>query len=138
MSSFAERVVIVTDFLDGIGDLDFDRVGGHLADDAVMWLPFVEALPPVTGRSEIVERLRATVPLMFERMVFTYDAWYDVRDQDALVAEYHSECPQKGGTAVYRNSYITIFRFEGDRISLYKEYLNPEKMAAFAAQAGGG
>ena len=132
---FSARVEIVADFLDGIGNLDFGRVERHLADDAVMWLPFVEALPPVQGKSEIVERLRSTVPQMFERMNFTYDAWYDIRNADALVAEYRSECPQNGGEELYRNSYITVFRFEGEKITLYKEYLNPEKIMAFVVSA---
>ena len=134
---FRERVRIVTEFLDGIGDLDFDSVDRHLAAEAVMVLPFVEALPPVQGSTQIVERLRSTVPQMFERMNFTYDEWYDVRNADAVIAEYHSECPQRGGGAIYRNSYIGVFRFDGDKITLYKEYLNPEKMAAFITSVGG-
>ena len=134
---FRERVRIVTEFLDGIGDLDFDSVDRHLAAEAVMVLPFVEALPPVQGSTQIVERLRSTVPQMFERMNFTYDEWYDVRNADAVIAEYHSECPQRGGDAIYRNSYIGVFGFDGDKITLYKEYLNPEKMAAFITSVGG-
>ena len=133
--SFPEKVAIVTDFLDSIGNLDFARVGQILAEDAVMALPFVEALPPVRGRSEIVQRLQDTIPRMFERMAFTYDEWYDVRNMDALVAEYCSECPQRGGDAVYRNDYIGVFRFDGGKIALYREYLNPGKMVAFIPSA---
>ncbi len=136
-TTFSERVRVVTEFLDGIGDLDFDRVEHHLAEEAVMVLPFVEALPPVQGRTQIVERLRSTVPQMFERMNFTYDEWYDVRNVDAVIAEYRSECPQRDGDATYRNTYIAVFRFDGDKITLYREFLNPEKMAAFVTSAGG-
>lgn len=122
---FTRRVEVVTDFLDSIGDLDFDSVGQHLADDAVMVLPFVDDMPALQGKSAIVDQLRSSIPQMFERMNFAFDEWYDVHDDDGLIVEYHSECPQKGSGATYTNSYISVFRFDGDKISLYKEYLNP-------------
>lgn len=126
----SRRIAIVTEFLDSIGDLDFDRVAQLLADDAVMALPFLESLPPTHGGPAIANQLRASVPRMFERMNFYYDAFYNVGDSDTLIAEYHSECPLKGGSGVYRNRYITVFEFDGDRISLYKEYLNPANMTS--------
>lgn len=123
---FARRVGIITDFLDSIGNLDFDRVADRLAADAVMTLPFLD-LPPTQGRDAIVARLSASVPRMFDRMNFTYDAWYEVTD-GTVIAEYRSECPLKGDKGVYRNRYITVFEFAGEKITLYKEYLNPTKM----------
>jgi uncharacterized protein len=136
-SDFHRRVATVREFLDSLGNLDFDRVEQRLAQDAVLVLPFVEEVPPVRGRSAIVEQLRNSVPLMFERMNFTYDEWYDVRDADAVVVEYHSECPQKGTGKIYRNTYITVFRFDQDKITLYKEYLNPLKFAGFTDAVDG-
>jgi hypothetical protein len=56
---------------------------------------------------------------MFERMDFTFDKWFDVRDANALIAEYHSECPSKGDGGTYRNAHIAVFRFDDDLISLY-------------------
>jgi ketosteroid isomerase-like protein len=126
---FVEKKKIVTTFLDGIGNLDFDTAGEHLADDAVMVLPFVE-VAAVQGKSAIVHQLRNSIPQMFDRMDFAYDEWYDVRNPDVLVVEYHSECPQKGTSGTYRNRYITVFRFDDDKISLYKEYLNPMELIA--------
>lgn len=29
---------------------------------------------------------------------------------------------------MYRNTYITVFGFDGERIALYREYLNPTRM----------
>ena len=136
-STFAERVQAVRDFLDGIGDLAFDRVEDHLAEDAVMVLPFVDEVPPTRGRSAIVDQLRSSVPAMFERMNFTYDEFYDVLGADAVIAEYHSECPQRGTGKIYRNVYITVFRFDGDKITLYKEYLNPLKFIGFTEPVQG-
>ena len=134
---FFRRVEVVTDFLDSIGDLDFDSVRQHLADDAVMVFPFVDNMPALQGKSAIVDQLRSSIPQMFERMNFAYDQWYDVRDDDALIVEYHSECPQKGSRATYENSYISVFRFESDKISLYKEYLNPLRVIDAVASPGG-
>lgn len=130
--SFTRRVAIVREFLDSIGNLDFDRVAQLLTEDAVMSLPFLPDLPPTRGGAAIAAQLGATVPRMFDRMDFHYDEFYEVRDADTIIAEYHSECPRKDGS-VYRNSYITVFGFriglEGERISLYKEYLNPTQLA---------
>lgn len=130
-SNFEKRVQVARDFLDSIGDLDFDRVERHLAADAVMVMPFVEEVAPIRGSAAIVDQLRNSVPAMFERMNFTYDEWYDVHGAESLIAEYHSECPQRGTPNVYRNTYITVFGFEGNKIALYKEYLNPLKFVGF-------
>ena len=51
---------------------------------------------------------------------------------DTVIAEYHSECPRKGNAGVYRNTYITVFGFDGEKIALYKEYLNPTRMTDLA------
>lgn len=132
MTAFAQRVEVIKDFLDSIGNLDFEGVEKHLSDNAVMTLPFLDGLAPTEGRAAIAEQLSATVPQMFERMNFFYDAFYDVRDSDTVIAEYHSECPRKGQAGVYRNNYITVFGFDGEKIALYKEYLNPTRMTDLA------
>ena len=68
--------------------------------------------------------------MMFERMVFTCDEFHEVHGSDTLIAEYHSVCPLRGGAGTYRNTYITVFCFDGDnRIVLFKEYLNPQRLA---------
>lgn len=132
MTLFTRRVEVVKDFLDRIGALDFERVGNHLSDNAVMALPFLDGVAPTEGRAAIVGQLSASVPQMFERMTFYYDAFYEVRDGDTVIAEYHSECPRAGGAGVYRNTYITVFGFDGETITLYREYLNPTRMTGLA------
>ena len=132
MTLFRRRVEVVKDFLDSIGNLDFDRAAGHLAEDAVMTLPFVDGLPPTEGRAAILAQLGASVPQLFERMTFFHDACYEVRDSDTVITEYHSECPLRGRAGVYRNTYITVFEFDGERIALYREYLNPIRMTELA------
>ncbi|MCB0940818.1 MAG: nuclear transport factor 2 family protein [Mycobacterium sp.] len=128
MTDFSRRVEVVRGFLDSIGALDFERAATHLADHAVMTLPFVDGQPPTEGRAAIVGRLSTSVPQLFERMTFHYDAFYEVRDSGTLIAEYHSECPRRNNAGVYRNTYITVFGFDGERIAHYKEYLNPMRM----------
>jgi ketosteroid isomerase-like protein len=126
------KIEVVTEFLDGIGNLDFDGAGQLLAENAIMIMPFVDGMPPLEGRTAITAQMRNVIPQMFERMNFIYDAWYDVRDDaDTLIAEYHSECPWKASDGTYKNTYITVFRFTDDKIALYKEYLNPMRMNAF-------
>ena len=130
------KIEVVTEFLDKVGNLDFDGAEQHLAENAVMITPFIDDLAPLEGRTAIIEQMRNLIPQMLKRMNFTYDAWYDVRDdEDTLIAEYHSESPWKAGDGTYKNSYITVFRFEDDKIALYKEYLNPMRMNVFGVSA---
>lgn len=131
---FAERVAVVKSFLDCLANLDFERAGQHLTEDAVMALPFLDALPPTRGKKAILDQTSSTMVQMIECMKFTYDAWYDVRDSATLIAEYHSEATLKHGLGIYRNQYITVFGFDGDDIALYKEFLNPVNVAAIAPQ----
>jgi ketosteroid isomerase-like protein len=132
---FSRRVELVQSFLDSMAGLDFDHLGDHLAEDAVMVLPFLEALPPIHGKTAIVDQTKATMEQMFDWMRFSYDAWYDVHDSDTLIAEYHSEAGLKDGRGTYRNQYITVFRFDSEKITLYKEFLNPGNVMAVAPQA---
>jgi len=142
--TFRNRVDIVTEYLERIGALDFDGAGRYLADNAVMMVPFapsVEDMPPLVGKQAILDQMRGTMLQVFARMDFTVDEWYDVSDSDALIAEYHSVCPLKGSKgqgAEYRNSYVGVFRFEGDKIVLHREYFNPIKLAALAGGRDGG
>lgn len=129
MTTFQRRAEVIRDFLDSVGNLDFDRAGRCLTDDAVMTLPFVDGLPPTVGRAAIIGQLAGSVPLLFERMAFCYDAFYEVRDTDTVITEYHSECARKSDAGMYRNTYITVFGFNGEQIVLYREYLNPMRMA---------
>lgn len=132
--TFQRRVDIVTDYLRSIGALDFDGAGKHLADNAVMMVPFtptVDDMPPLVGKQAILDQMRGVMLPAFVRLDFTIDEWYDVGESDALIAEYRSVCPLRSG-GEYRNCYVGVFRFEGDKITLHKEYFNPIKLTALA------
>lgn len=132
--TFRRKVDIVTGYLDSIGALDFDGAGEYLAGNAVMTVPFTPAagdVPSVVGKWAILDQMRRVILPAFERMDFTFDEWYDVSDPAALIAEYRSVCPLKQG-GEYRNCYVGVFRFEGGKITLHKEYFNPVKLTALA------
>jgi len=136
--TFQRRVDIGTAYLHSIGELDFDRAGEHLADNAVMTVPFTPTADDVAalvGKQAILDQMRGVILPAFVRMDFTVVEWYDVSDSDALIAEYRSVCPLKRG-GQYRNSYVGVFRFEGDKIALHKEYFNPIKLTALAVPDG--
>lgn len=136
--TFQRKVDIVTRYLGKIGALDFDGAGQYLADDAVMTVPFTpsgEDLPPIVGKEQILDQMRATMMHVFERMDFTVAEWYDVDGPDALIAEYCSVCPLKRG-GEYRNTYVGVFRFEGAKITVHKEYFNPVKLSGLAVSDG--
>jgi ketosteroid isomerase-like protein len=135
---FLRKVDIVIDYLNRIGALDIDGAGQHLADHAVMMVPFapsIEDVPPLVGKQAILDQMRRVILPAFVRMDFMVDEWYDVSDSGALIAEYHSVCPLKGTQGrggEYRNSYVGVFRFEDEKIILHKEYFNPVKLAVLA------
>jgi ketosteroid isomerase-like protein len=138
-TTFRRKVDIVTDYLSRIGALDIDGAGQHLADDAVMMVPFgpsTEEVPPLVGKEGILQQMRGVIQQAFVRMDFTIDEWYDVSDFDAVIAEYHSVCPLKGRPGEYRNSYVGVFRFADDKIILHKEYFNPTRLTALAVSGG--
>jgi ketosteroid isomerase-like protein len=125
-----KKIEIVTDFMNSIGKLDIEGAGRHLAENAVMVIPYLESMPALEGKANIIRALNDTVPKMYERMEITYDAWYPVSDSDVLITEYRSYCPLRGKSGAYRNVYISVVHFENDKITLYKEYLNPLKINA--------
>ena len=132
--TFQRKVDIVTGYLDSIGALDFDGAGEYLADNAVMTVPFTPAaedVPSLVGKQAILDQMRGVILPAFARMDFTFDEWYDLSDPEALIAEYRSVCPLKRG-GEYGNSYVGVFRFEGGKITLHKEYFNPIKLTALA------
>lgn len=132
----ARKIAIVTELLTRIGRMDFDGAGELLDEDALMVFPYVEQIGDVRGRQAIIGQMRATMPGVLEAMHFTFDAWYPVAEPDMVIAEYRSRCPRAGGAGVYENAYVGFFGFRGDRIALYKEYLNPAKLDIYGESFG--
>lgn len=132
----SERIALATEFLTRLGRLDAAGVAELLTPDAVMILPFLDAVPDVLGREAIVRQIETTMQPTLESMHFTFDAWHETAGGDVVIGEYRSRCPLLAG-GVYENAYVGFFTFDGDRIAGYKEYLNPLAMAAaFGALAG--
>jgi ketosteroid isomerase-like protein len=127
-SPAVDKAGVVAEFLTKIGKLDIDGAAEHLDENAVMCLPYLDQIEDVRGRDAIVERIKATVPAMLTEMVFTFDAWYETAQPDVVIVEYRSKCPWRGRDGFYENTYIGIYGFNGQKIILYKEYLNPLKL----------
>jgi len=129
----AGRPEIVRVFLERLGRMEIDHAADLLDDDCVMVFPYVEALDDVVGKAAIVTQIKATMVEMLEAMHFTFESWFETGDGSTVIAEYRSKCPIRGRAgAFYENAYIGIFGFKGDRIVLYKEYLNPLKLDLYA------
>ena len=131
------KIEVVREFLERLGRQHIDGAGELLDEDAVMVFPFIEALEDVKGKAAIVGQIKATMVEMLECMNFTFDAWYEAIDGETVITEYRSKCPIRGQNGFYENTYVGIFAFKGDRIALYKEYLNPLKLDLYAEQLGG-
>lgn len=126
--SSRHNIEIAEDFLNRLGRKDFEGVGQLLAENAVIMLPFLPNSPVLEGRQAILEQFAASMGQTLENMKFTFDAWYPTTEDDVLVGEYHSKCDLKEFAGTYENTYITIARFDGDKIVSWKEYCNPSRL----------
>lgn len=133
----ADKPAIVKEFLSRLGRLEIDAAAELLDDDCVMTFPYIEALPDIIGKAAIVAQIKATTAVMLDAMHFSFDSWFEATDGKTVITEYTSKCPIRGQDGFYENAYIGIFAFNGDRIALYKEYLNPAKLDLYAEQLGG-
>jgi ketosteroid isomerase-like protein len=61
----------------------------------------------------------------FEPLGHQVDRIYDLSEPDMLIAEYHSDTTFPANGRRYSNHYLGIVRFSGDKISYWKEYINP-------------
>lgn len=132
-----DKTEIVRTFMERLGRLDIDGASELLDEDCVMSFPYIDALDDVVGREAIVAQIKGTMMQMLEAMHFTFDSWFEAKDGQTVITEYRSRCPIRGSDGFYENAYVGIFAFKGDRIALYKEYLNPLKLDLYAETLGG-
>ena len=122
------REKIVKFVLEEIGNFHFESIGQHLHPEAVMEWPFAtEEMPSnLKGREAIISALSIT-PTIFKSFQIWPTAFYPCSDGVHQVVEAASAGEKVSGEQ-YANRYVLIFRFEGDQIALWREYLNPDQV----------
>ena len=109
-----------------------------LSEDVVCDWPY-RPLASMPGELHGRETLRAFFQngmSGFEPYRYRVTQVYELLDPDRLIAEYHSNSRLLASGAPYQNFYIGIFRFRDGEISGWREYINPQIVAAVMATLG--
>ena len=132
MSGAADhREALLRKMLDGLGNLDFGKVGSLLHEGASFETPY--AGPPAHGKQAVLDMLSTAMPAFVTHMDFTVHNLYPGADPDVLISEYESTATLIGGGR-YANRYINVMRVKDGKILLFREYFNPVAIAEAQAQ----
>jgi ketosteroid isomerase-like protein len=110
--------------MSGITALDAEAIQAELHDSAAFELPFEPAVPDCDRDGFL--QLLSIMFVMFRKFDITITDIYDLLDPDMLVARYRSDAVGRDKPVAYQNEYIGIFRFADGKITLWREYNNPE------------
>lgn len=119
-------VEVVERFFAALEALDVDSFVELWAEDGVQEMPFAPKNFPnrLVGKAD-VRRQYGGMPEAYARMEFPGRRVRAMADPEWVVAEYRGEIDLEGGGS-YNNDYVGIFRVVDGRITLFKEYFNPQ------------
>ena len=109
------------------GQKDFDEFARHLNGDTLFEWPFVplaEFPQSMVGRDAFIaaakEGMADCTPYGHK-----VDRFFEMKDDDWLLVEYHTDALHIPSGKRYANTYLGILRFEGEKVAFWKEYVNP-------------
>lgn len=131
---------VVLDFLTGLEEKDMERVNGVWADDAVQEMPYVPAGFPsrVVGKEALI-RHYAGWPQSAGKANFTNGIRiYPTQDPEIVAVEYHGVSEIVTTGRIYDQRYFGLFHVQDGKITLFREYFDPNVFArAFGLDEGG-
>ncbi len=113
-----------------IGRRDLDHLGRTVADDVRFEAPYAGGGTSVVGREALVKMFGRTLGTVFDRLDLEFTALYPGLNPDVLVAEYQSDATVLSTGRPYQNRYIGVFERRNGVLALWREYFNPETLAA--------
>ncbi|WP_101257100.1 nuclear transport factor 2 family protein [Streptomyces barkulensis] len=98
---------------------------GLFADDGVLEFPYPAPGFPTTmrGRDELLAQMRMFAEQL--RADFSEPEFYAVTDDGLLVAAYTADCTLVATGGRYRQTYLSVVRFDNGRITLFRDFWNP-------------
>jgi ketosteroid isomerase-like protein len=131
---------VVLDFLTGLEQKDMAKVNGVWAEDAVQEMPYVPAGFPsrVAGREALI-RQYAAWPQNSGKAKFTDGiVFYPTQDPRIVFVEYRGVTEVIPTGRIYDQRYGGLFHVEEGKITLFREYFDPNVFArAFGLGEGG-
>jgi ketosteroid isomerase-like protein len=125
--SHETRRRLFDEMVTAFGRKEFDAFERYFTPDAVFEWPYV----PVEGWPHTMIGVRAFRESAengmadFDPYNHKVTRFYDQAEPDLLIAEYFSDSVYHPNGKRYSNHYLGIVRFDGDKISYWKEYINP-------------
>lgn len=116
----------------GVTALDADAVLAEMHEQGAFELPFEPLVPDTDGAG--YHSLLSVTFVMFKKFDITITDIYDLVDPNVLVARYRSHAEGRDKPVVYQNEYIGFFGFRDGKMTLWREWANPE--VSHAALAG--
>jgi ketosteroid isomerase-like protein len=131
---------VVLDFLTGLEQKDMAKVNGVWAEDAVQEMPYVPAGFPtrVVGRDALI-RQYAAWPQNSGKARFTDGiVFYPTQDPRIVFVEYRGVTEVVPTRRIYEQRYGGLFHVDNGKITLFREYFDPNVFArAFGLGEGG-
>jgi ketosteroid isomerase-like protein len=118
---------LFSEMITAYGAKNFDHFAKFLRDDTIFewpYLPLRDFPNKMVGADAFIATSKAG---MAECDPYRHkvDRFYDQLDPDMLIVEYHSDTVHHGTGQRYANTYLGILRFEADKVTYWKEYVNP-------------
>jgi uncharacterized protein len=109
-----------------------DAVMELFTEDAEVNLPFQDVSTGfwshVSGRTGLRD-LFSSIPKLFRKHELLLDEVMPTTDGRRLIARYHGDFTVRKSRKPYRNTYIAVFEFSGDKICSWTEFHNPQVLA---------
>ena len=123
----ARKRQLFDEMVTAFGRQEFDLFETYLIPDAVFEWPYLP-VPDFPHRMAGTHAFRlATEQGMadFDPYRHKVTKFFDCVERDLLIAEYESDTVYHPTGRPYANKYLGIVRFTGEKISYWKEYINP-------------
>jgi uncharacterized protein len=133
----SDIVELAAAWLDHFAEAEFERFPGTIAEDFVLYLPFVPPGVPheIRGREKVRQVLQETAKGR-SRIAFSDVKIMRTEDPELVVATANGEARMANGNT-YRNSYVFFTRIRDGEVLEHTEYLNPLQVMAAAEEPAG-
>ncbi|MGD9704886.1 MAG: nuclear transport factor 2 family protein [Acidimicrobiia bacterium] len=127
--SAEQDAAVVRQLIDLVGGFEIDAALGLVTDDVILEFPFRgDGGPRRLEGDEAKDFIRA-LPKLFSQMPFHDVVVHGRLPSGDVVAEYRSEGVTRSGRA-YPNSYVGFFEVRDGRVRRWREYFDPNVVAA--------
>lgn len=118
---------LFAEMIGAFGRKDFNAFGQFLTEDTVFEWPYL----PLKEFPERIIGGRKFIAASKEGMANAHpynhqvDQFYDLLEPDMLIVEYHCDTTLIKSGERYANRYLGILAFEDEKVTFWKEYINP-------------